>query len=134
MTVALPLDGNYRSIGQVVGTPVTASATAAAGAANSATLPAAAGLTTYLTGFTILTNIGGVAGSVSGVVTITGLLGGTWSIQFTNPGTTGNYGGELEITLLYPIPASAPNTAIVVSLPAITNAGASSIAVTGFQL
>jgi len=134
MTVALPLDGNYRQIGQIVGTPVTASATASAGVANSATLPGAPGVTTYLTGFTILTNIGGVAGSVNGVVTITGLLGGTWSIQFTNPGTTGNYGGEIEVNLPYPIPASGPNTAIVVSLPAITNAGASSISVTGFQL
>lgn len=131
---ALPLDGNYKPVNALIGTPVTASATAAATAQCQASLPAdSTGKTTYITGFTCLSAPATTALAVP-VVTLAGVIGGTMSFQFTEPLTTSNFGGEMIISFSTPIPANAPNTAITATLPATANTGASSITLYGFQL
>lgn len=126
---AQQLDGNYKPITAVIGTPVTASATAAAAQANTVTLPAVPGQTTYINGFICTSGIPGA--NQIGVVTVTGCAGGTLSFQF--PETTG-FGGQLVIFFPYPIPASAPNTAISVNIPAIGSGAVTAAAAYGFQL
>lgn len=108
---------------------VVASATGAAAAAVSATLAAAANLTTYICGFQVTST--NPAATVSGLVTVTGLVGGaTLSYEFVESNT---FGGELLVQFANPIPANAVNTAIVVNCAAITSGGAVAIAVQGFQ-
>jgi hypothetical protein len=130
---SLILDGNYRPVSQVIGTTFTASSTGLAAAANSATLPAdTTGKTTYLTGFSCVSHApGAVVGTAATPITITGLSGGTWSIHFVENTT---YGGELNVAFPQPIPASAANTAIVLSIPALTGGAVTSISMYGFQL
>lgn len=123
------LDGNYKPITAVIGTPVTASATAAAAAANTVTLPAVPGQTTYINGFVVTSGIPGA--NQIGVVTVTGCAGGTLSFQF--PETTG-FGGQIIMFFPYPIPASAPNTAISVNIPAIASGAVTAAVAYGFQL
>lgn len=88
-----------------------------AAAVATATLAGAAGVTTYLSGFAF-TYAGATAASVV-TGTITGLLGGTQS--FTVPVPTGATSGGIPIVIDYnpPIPASATNTSIVVSVPSL---------------
>lgn len=128
------LDGNYNPIKQIVGTPVTASATATATNQCQASLPAdTTGKTTYITGFTCLSGFATTSVTTL-VVTVAGTTGGTMSFQFTEPLAAANFGGELVVSFSAPIPASAANTAITVTIPANANSGASSISVYGFQL
>lgn len=129
MPTAQPLDGNYKPISAIVGTAVTASATGVAAASNTVTLPAAAGTTTYINGFVCTSGIPGA--NQIGVVTVTGCQGGTLSFQF--PETTG-FGGQLVVFFPMPIPASAPNQAISVNIPAITSGAVTAAAAWGFQL
>lgn len=110
-----------------LGTQVEQSATAAAAAAGSATLPGAAGLTTYIRGFVI--SSAAVAAAVAGLVTITGL---TNTLNFEYVETVAS-GGLLIVSFGTGIPASAQNTAIVVNLPAIAGGGASAISAWGVQ-
>lgn len=128
-TVAQPLDGNYKPITAVVGTTVTASATAAAAASNTVTLPGVAGATTYINGFVCTAGIPGA--NQIGVVTVTGCQGGTLSFQF--PETTG-FGAQLIMFFPMPIPATGPNTAISVNIPAIGSGAVTAAAAYGFQL
>ena len=88
-----------------------------AAATATATLAAAASKTTWITG-AIITGAGATAGSVVNG-TITGLLGGT--MTFVVPVATGATVGNQPIYLDFipPIPASAVNTAIVVSVPSL---------------
>lgn len=108
-------------------TTVTASATGAAAAIVTATLPGVANKTNYLTGFVATST--NPASTVSGTITITGCVGGTLSFQFVESNT---FGGEMIVSFPYPIPASAVNTAITVTIPAITSGGAGGLVVTGF--
>lgn len=98
-----------------------------------ATLPAAAGKTTYITGFQ-LTAGGATVGSVVNA-TVTGLNGGTLTYTFGFPVGAVVAGQPVNVTFPNPIPASAVNTAIVVTLPAggggNTNAAANA---QGYQL
>ena len=110
-------------------TPVTASNTGAAAAAVSATLPAVAGKTTYLTGFCVTAT--NPSAAVNGIVAVTGTVSGGLSFQFVE-GV--GLGGQLCPSLPKPIPASAANTPIVVALPAITSGGAGAVTAFGFQL
>lgn len=123
------LDGNYKPITAVIGTPVTASATAGAGLINAVTLPAVAGQTTYINGFVVTSGIPGA--NQIGVVTVTGCAGGTLSFQF--PETTG-FGGQIIMFFPVPIPASAPNTAITVTIPVIGSGAVTANTAYGFQL
>lgn len=98
-----------------------------------AAVPAVAGKLSYLSGI----DVTGVGATVGGAVlmTVTGLLGGT--ATYVIPVPTGVTVGLTPLTLAFPrpIPASAVNTAIVVSLPAL-GAGSTNAAVVarGFSL
>ena len=88
-----------------------------AAATATATLAAVAGKTTYITGFSI-TGAGATAASVVNP-TITGLLGGTqtYTLAVTAGATLANT--PLNVFFDPAIPASAVNTAIVVSCPSL---------------
>jgi hypothetical protein len=88
-----------------------------ANAAATATIPAAAAKTGYLTGFEI-TGAGATAGAVV-LATITGLLGGTATYAVVVPAGITTSITPLTVEFGPPLPASAVNTAIVVSLPAL---------------
>lgn len=117
----LDAQGNLRTVGGGVGTPTGATYVSAgsgniANNAAVATLPAVASKTNYLSGFQI-TGAGATAGAVVSV-TVTGLLGGTRTYTYTF--ATGAAVGNTPLIVYFdpPIPASAINTAIVVSCPA----------------
>ncbi len=98
-----------------------------------ATLAAKAGVTNYLQGFQV-TASGATAGlAVTG--TVTGLLGGTMSFTFVFPAGVAVAAQPLIYYFEPALPASAPNTAIVVTVPAggsgNTNA---TVSAQGFQL
>lgn len=125
-------------MGAPVGFSISASSGNVANASAIATLPAATasvgvGRTTYISGFT-LTASGATAG-LAVVATVTGLLNGTLSYIFT--AATGATLGSTPLAVNFdpPLPASAVNTAIVVTLPGLglgnTNACASA---NGFQI
>lgn len=115
---------------EVVGVQTSASNTGAAAAAVSATLPGAAGKTTYIRGLVVsATN---PAAPVSGVVTVANLIGGTMSFQFVESATAG---GLLIISFGNSgLAANAQNIGIIVSLPAIASGGAGAVAAWGVQL
>ena len=102
-TTVIPLSG------------ITASSGNVAAATATATLSAAAGLTTYITGFSI-TGAGATAAGVI-VATVTGCLGGTMSYIIAVPAGAAVGITPLILDFPVPIPASAVNTAIVVSVP-----------------
>lgn len=114
-------------------TPVTSSSGNVANANAVATLAGVAGKTTYCTGFQITG--GGATAAVLVSATLAGLLGGT--ATYTCGAVVGAtlLNAELSITFDPPLPASAVNTAIVLTLPALgignTNAAVSA---QGFQL
>lgn len=95
-----------------------------------ATIPAVAGKTAYIAGYAIS---GEGASAVSNVTfTITGLAGaggGTYNAQINAPGvvTTGMSVGPLNVSFNPPLPASAVNTAIVSSLPALGSGNVTAI-------
>ncbi|MGB3549059.1 MAG: hypothetical protein WA993_00090 [Candidatus Binatus sp.] len=88
------------------------------GASVSASCAAAAGLTNYL--WKIDASCSSPASTVSGVVTVTGIQGGTLSYEFDEVGGGAPY---LE-DAFPPLQASASNTAIVMTVPAISGGGA----------
>lgn len=98
-------------------TALTASSGNVANAAAVATLAAAASVTTYITGFQIT-----AAGATVGlpvIVTVVGLISGTNSHIFIAPAGVLVAATPLIVTFRAPVPASAVNTAIVVTLPAL---------------
>lgn len=99
------------------GTPVSASSGNVANAAAVATLAGVAGKTTYITGF----RCGGSGSTAATVVNITvaGLIGGTQTYTMVSVAgaTLANTPVIREFT--QSIPASAVNTAIVVTMPAL---------------
>lgn len=105
----------------------SASASGAAGAANSAALPAVASKRNYLSGFVV--SSGAPAANVGSEVTVTGVQGGTLRFQLAQ--TTGQ-GGMISVSFPRPLPASAVNTAITVSIPLTAGGAATSVAVWGF--
>lgn len=98
-----------------------------------ATLAAVAAKTTYITGFTC-TAAGATAAAVV-EVTVVGLIGGTATYIFTAPAGATVAATPLNVQFPEPVAASAVNTAIVVTLPAL-GAGNTNAAVvaTGYQL
>jgi hypothetical protein len=99
------------------GTAVGASSGNVANASAAATLAAVAAKTNYITGFTI-TAAGATAASVV-TATVTGLLGGTQSFTFSVPAGATVGATPLLYNFIPPHPASAVNTAITVTLPAL---------------
>ncbi len=133
-----PIPTGTASIGSVTpypagATPITAASGNVANAAAVATLAAAAGKTTYITGFTC-TGSGATAGlpvSVTVVGTISGTL--TYTVAAAAGALVENT--PLDVQYSIPIPGSATNTAIVVTMPALgagnTNA---TVVAHGYQL
>ena len=123
----------YTTPAGAAATVVTSSSGNVAAATATSTLAGAASKTTYLSGFAV-TGAGATAGSVVNG-TVTGLLGGT--MTFAVPVATGATVGNLPIFLDFnpPLPASAVNTAIVVSVPSL-GAGNTNSAVSawGYQI
>ena len=121
------------SAGYPIGaTPITVSATGTT-LATAVTLPAVAGQTTYLCGFSIRStaNVAAV-----GTATVAGTLGGT--LNYTH--WTGPVAGGGGLGILEPpfgpdcVPASATNVAIVVTSAAPGTGGTVSVTAWGFQL
>lgn len=81
-----------------------------------ATLPAVAGKTNYITGFEVVAT--GATAALTVLVTVTGLIGGTITYPFVFPAGAGAAATPLLVNFRRPIPASAVNTAIVVTCPA----------------
>lgn len=106
----------------------------ASGAATAltATLPGAAGATTYITGFEV-TGTGATAASVI-AITVTGVSGGTKTYELAIPAGATTPVTPLMVEFSRPIPASGLNTAIAVNVPSF-GAGNTNAAVTahGFQ-
>lgn len=113
--------------GQGIAESLVASSGNVANAAATASLAAVAGKRNWLTGF-VLTASGSTAALVVNA-TVTGLDGGTLTFTFTFPAGADVAADPLIVTFPSPVPASAVNTAIAVSLPAggagNTNAAAS---------
>jgi hypothetical protein len=114
---------------------VTAVADSSGNVANDdavATLPAASGKTTAISGFA-LTAAGATAAAVV-TATVSGVVGGPLSYTFVAPAGATLQATPLVVTFDPPLPATAENTAIVVTLPDLgagnTNATASA---TGIQ-
>ncbi len=111
--VVVSVDGAAYALGA---TPLIAKSGNVANASAAATLTGTATTTVYITGFEV-TGAGATAGAAV-TVTVAGLLGGT--IQYTYTFATGAAVGNapLLVTFNPPLPASAINTAIVVTCPA----------------
>lgn len=114
-------------------TPITASSGNVAAGVATATLAIAVGKTTYITGFEI-TSSGATVGLVVNP-TVVGTITGT--LTYTYAAVAGALLVNTPLIVAFPvaIPASAVNTAIVVSLPSlgIGNTNASVVA-HGYQL
>lgn len=129
------VDGAGNLLGTTAGsyptgaTPITSSATGTT-LATVATLAAAVGKTTHLVGFSIRANATAAAtGNATVVGTITGTLNFT---QWTAPLASGI--GIVEPNISAPIPASATNTAIVVTSAAAGAGGVVSVSAWGYQI
>jgi hypothetical protein len=116
-----------------VAIPLHSSSGNQANATATATLAGVALKTTYITGFEV-TGAGATAG-LPVIVTVTGVLGGTLSYIYTAATGATLANTPLQVEFPEPVPASAVNTAIVVSCPAL-GLGATNNAVVahGFQL
>jgi hypothetical protein len=129
--------GNLSGIGAGLNpagaTVVTSSSGNVAASAATATLAGTAGKTTYISGFYFTG--GGATGASVVNGTITGLLGGT--ATFNIPVPAGATAGVVPLYIDYnpPLPASAVNTSIVVSVPSL-GAGNTNAAVSawGYQI
>ncbi len=114
------------------GTDVASSATGA-NAVIVATLPAAAGKTTEISGFTV--TAGGSTAGAAVTVVVAGVVGAPLNYTFVFP--TGALVGAAPLSVVFEpsLPASAPNQAITVTVPAggAGNTSASVVA-TGFQI
>lgn len=108
-------------------TPVTAASGNVANASAAATLAGVAAKTNYLTGFQITAAGATAAACVN--ATVAGVITGTMTYTFCVPAGTAAGATPLSVSFNPPIPASAVNTAIVVTLPALgagnTNAAVS---------
>jgi hypothetical protein len=111
---------------------IDVSAFSGAAGATTVTLLGAAGATTFITGFEV-TGTGATAAQVT-IVTISGILGGSKQYALVIPAGITLLVNPLIVEFSRPIPASAVNTAIVVTVPSF-GAGNTTAATTahGFQ-
>jgi hypothetical protein len=99
---------------------------------NTATLAAAAGKTTYISGLLLV--VGGATNGLAVAVTIIGLLGGTMSIAVEAQTGATTQPQTIQIPFNPPLPGAGPNTAIAVVLPALGQGNVTaSVAAWGFQ-
>ena len=120
-------------IGPAPGTGIRGASGNVANAAATATLTGTAATTVYITGFTC--NPGGATAATLVSVTITGTLGGTYTYTAGAPSGSTSVGAPVTGAFIPAQAASAVNTPIVVSMPAlgIGNTNATCVA-TGFHL
>lgn len=97
--------------------PITASSGNVANAAATATIPAMSGKTAYITGFEI-TGAGATVGLVVSP-TVSGVVGGTLTYSIAAIAGALLMNQPMIVPYFPAIPASAPNTAISVSCPAL---------------
>jgi hypothetical protein len=98
-------------------TPVTAGSGNVANASAVATIPAVAGKTAYISGFTV-----SGAGATAGLVvnpTVAGVISGTKTYAYAAVAGVALLNPVLDVQFCPPIPASAVNTAITVTCPAL---------------
>lgn len=110
----------YDGVNMVLGYPgtiITASSGNVANASAAATLGAVAGKTTYMTGFEITS--GGATAAAIVSPTVTGISGGTATYTYGCVAGATVANSSLQVTFYPPLIASAANTAIVVTLPAL---------------
>lgn len=105
------------ALGVPASTVTAASSGNVANASAVATLAAVAAKTTFIAGLTI-TGGGATAGSLVNA-TLVGLAGGTATYTFAAPTGATVGATPLVVTFNPPLPASAVNTAIVLTLPAL---------------
>lgn len=132
--VVVSTGGSAGSAGVPEGaTPITAASGNVGNAQAVATLAGTTGKTTYIQGFQVTAS--GATAGLAVSVTVAGLISGTATYAFTFPAGVAVGASPLIVEFPAPIPASATNTAIVVTLPAggsgNTNAA---VAAQGFQL
>jgi hypothetical protein len=127
-----PWDGNIGLLAAPIGSTLVGQSSAnQANAQAQVTLAGAAGLTTYLTGFVI--TVGGATAAAQVLATITGLLGGTMTLPVSVPGVATSADQPIVVSGLN-IPASAVNTAIVLTLPALgVGNTAAAVSLFGYQ-
>ena len=129
--VSLTCDIGVPSLGGV--TPLAAGSGNAANASAVATLTGTATTTVYITGFEV-TGAGATAANVV-TVTVAGLLGGTRSYTYTFPAGATVACQPLIVSFYPALPASAVNTAIVVTCPASGSGGTNNtVVVHGFYV
>jgi hypothetical protein len=132
-----PLPGGSSYVGQVgpvsPGTAITAASGNVAAASAVATLAGVASKTTYITGFEVT-----AAGSTTALpvlLAVTGTVTGTLTYIFTFPAGALIAAQPLSVQFPQPIPASAANTAILVTLPSGGTGNTNAAVVAhGFQL
>jgi hypothetical protein len=113
-------------------TPVISASGIVANSAAGATLPGVAGKTTYITGFEITGS-----GAAAGLPVAVSLVGTGATLTYAYSAAAGVLveNTPLLIPFLPPLPASAANTPISVSVPALGTGNTSSTVVAhGFQL
>lgn len=110
-------NNNLNTVEFADATLVQAASGNVANASAAATLAAVSGKTNYLSGFTI-TASGATAASVV-TATVTGLKGGTVAYTVAVPAGVTASVQPLVVSFYPALPASAANTAIVVTLPAL---------------
>jgi hypothetical protein len=121
------------AVSPIPGTPLAASSGNVAAATATATLPAVANQTTYITGFEV-TGTGATAG-LPVICTVTGILGGTLSYIYAAAAGVLAENVPLVVEYTTPLPASGPNVAIVVSCPTLGSGNTNNtINAHGFQL
>lgn len=98
-------------------TPVTGASGNVANASAVAALPAVASKTNYISGLQL--TAGGATAAACVTATVTGLISGTASYTFCAPAGATVGANPLDLTFYPPVPASAANTAITVTLPAL---------------
>ena len=114
-------------MGAPFGMPVAASSGNVANAAAVATMPAVKNRVNYLTSVSFTASGATAASRV--VATITGVIGGPLSFVFTVPVGATVAAGPLLLSFESPLCATGPDTAIVVTLPAL-GAGSTNAATT----
>lgn len=108
-------------------TQVTASSGNVANTSAVAALPAVAGKTNYVTGITITS--GGATAAALVNATLAGVIGGTMTYTFGAPTGAAVAASPFTLQFYPPVAASAVNTAITLTLPAL-GAGNTNAAVT----
>lgn len=113
-------------------TPITASSGNVANASAIATLAAAAGKNTYITGFQITSD--GATTALCVNPTVVGAIGGTMTYTYCAPAGVLLSATPLIVPFPQPVISSAVNTAIVVTLPALgTGSTNATVVAQGYQ-